>query len=197
MQKQPPHLESLDYLRSRATEPVDLHASHILMSEQEDWRFSDHGVERADGKFFSVGMYRIQKGEATWTQPLMQCATYPNGFIILLRDAQDNVLLRLRDEPGLPHKVWGPTFQASVHNAQVLEVIKEFTGLDEEALQESLAPVHADGDRYHNKLNFVGTLRTDHPHDLAGCVWVSRETLFEARSMGILSEHLLTAMAFL
>lgn len=192
-----PRLESLEYLNSYASQSTDLKVDDIPISDQDDWQMTEQGINRKDGKFFSVGMYRIQKGEATWSQPLVQCATYPNGYIILLQDTHGNILLRLRDEPGLPSKIWGPTFQASVHNSQVLEVIKEFTGLDEDALQETLAPVHADGDRYHNKLNFVGTLRTDHPHDLPGCVWVSRETLLEVRSMGILSEHLLTTMAFL
>jgi len=146
--------------------PSSLRASEVSFADSSDWKINEtEGIHRPDGEFCRTPLFRIThtspEGIKTqWTQPLTISSHTPTGVLIVPTVSLDNsqgLIISLRSEPGIPHKVWGPGFQTSYANTAGKECVTEFFNTTWEELIQGLAPLYADGDRNFEKVNMIGT----------------------------------------
>lgn len=160
-----------DYLISRFTlnDTGSFHPSRLRSILSRFSRFWDinatDGIHRPDGEFFRTPLFRITHTSpegitAQWTQPLTISSHTPTGVLIVPTITLENslgLIISLRSEPGIPHKVWAPGFQTSYANTKGKEQVTSFFDTTWEELIQGLSPLYADGDRNFEKVNMIGT----------------------------------------
>ncbi|NQV90346.1 NDP-hexose 2,3-dehydratase family protein [Candidatus Uhrbacteria bacterium] len=191
-----------------------------LVEDSEDppsrWVVGTDAIGRPDGRFYRVVNVVTKVGSGrevtAWESPMV---VDEGGYILLIVDNESgDVLVRAKAEPGnmgvvlkdgsQSRVLLSPPFQASMANMNAhgsrVPLIVIVRGFKEWELASE------DGGRFFEKENQYGlmvtdrelidhaTARSSNPDDF---IWVSRETLREARRRKLLNGHLRSAMSLL
>lgn len=178
--------------------------SRIPLAEVNGWGMQDEGAcfGRPDGKFYALVGLRVsvpkpgQREVTTWDQPMI--VEYGEGVVALAIDGGGRFLISARVEPGIEgHIVLGPTLQASRANLD-----QAHGGLRPPRAQiiynceQADARFKADGGKFFHKENEYYVVHVHGFGPLLGNErWFTRRELNEAAADGLLSEHLLQALA--
>lgn len=176
------------------------------LSKLDKWGFQEDGTYgRDDGGFFRILGIRVSVDDdarevATWDQPLLE--EKGEGFIVFAKaKGEDLFLIRAKLEPGAPSRYGyvslNTPLAASKSNLEAVHGGKKPPRAEFKDGAKT-CPVLIDPGKFAGKVNHCGFVEIDDPNFLElrdDERWFTRDELREAIQAGVVSSHLLEALA--